>query len=71
MAKATSRLLVGRKIVSFDAGAFADGEGKCRTTMHRPTITLDNGATLVFLTEESDSGSDYGTLVIYRKATPV
>lgn len=58
---ASARLLVGRMIVTYDARPFPDRQGR---TAHRPVITLDNGARLIFVTEETDTG-DYGVCAVY------
>ena len=59
---ASSRLLVGRKIVAFRLNPFPDGRGGMSCN---PTITLDNGARLCFLVEETES--DYGIRPIYLR----
>lgn len=66
MTQATARLLVGRKIVAYDARPFVTGEGALRRTCHDPRITLDNGAVLTLTVEETEEGSGYGTKVNYH-----
>lgn len=56
----SARELVGRKIVGFDPGAFADPP---RGVAHRPTIHLDDGSHLYFSVEETEHGAEYGVFV--------
>lgn len=58
------RWIIGRTIVDVKTHPFDDCRGG---TAHKPEITLDNGATIEFLTEETDTG-DYGTDIIYLRA---
>lgn len=51
--------IVGKTIVGFDAGPFDNGRGG---TAHKPSITLNDGTTLLFITEETDV-ADYGTFI--------
>lgn len=60
----SARSLVGRRIVAFDPGPFNDGRGG---TAHNPSITLDNGVVLRFMTEETECG-EYGTFIVVQKA---
>ena len=64
MKLATARLLVGRKIVAFDARPFDDGRGG---TAHDPCITLDNGAVLVFSVQELEHAAGYGVEPLYHR----
>ena len=57
--------LVGRMIVSVDLDATWEGEGANRVRMHDPTILLDDGSRLRFLTEEHPSGDSYGVDIIH------
>ena len=71
MTLATARLLVGRKIVAYDARPFVTGEGSTRRICHDPRITLDNGAVLTITVEETEEGACYGARINYHpKAKP-
>jgi hypothetical protein len=61
MTTATKRLLVGRKIANFNHGKVPNGRDG---SAHIPVIVLDNGATLEFVTEETDLGF-YGVRILY------
>lgn len=63
---ATARLLVGRKIVAVDLQPFDDDRGGIA---HNPRITLDNGAVIFFVAEETDVG-DYGIWPGYQPIKP-
>lgn len=56
----SARQLIGRKIVGFDPCPFDDGRGG---RAHEPTIYLDDGSRLKFVTEETDIG-EYGVFVM-------
>ena len=58
---ATSRDLVGRKIVAADFRPWRDG----RNTYHNPVFTLDNGKKIWFATEET--GTEYGTAILITR----
>lgn len=60
---ATLRLLAERKIVGLEMRPRPDGRGG---TMHDPKITLDNGAVLYCVVEETDVG-EYGIALMYAK----
>lgn len=62
--KATSKLLVGRTIVDVQFWSFAARPGLDRSTADDPVITLDNGARLHFITQETEVG-EYGTHIEY------
>ncbi len=66
----SARELLGRTIVAFDpgtsveAGQYTDGSPTSeRARMHTPRITLDDGSTLYFVTEEHPAGVFYGTFI--------
>ena len=59
MTMVSARRLVGRTIVAFYPCPFPDGRGG---VAHEPTIWLDDGSRLYFITEETDVG-DYGTYI--------
>lgn len=65
MTTASARLLVGRRIAAYDARTFDRGRAGERCVAHDPIITLDNGATLTFSTEETETG-EYGVRVLYH-----
>lgn len=56
MTLAIPRLLAGRTIVAVDLRPFPDGRG---SKAYRPVLTLDNGATLSFTVQETES-QEYG-----------
>jgi hypothetical protein len=58
--KATKRHLIGRRIVAVDFRKQWDKDRRQWYT--NPRITLDNGRTLFFVTQELDTG-DYGTQI--------
>lgn len=60
--------IIGRTITGVDMNPFrAHPESTTDyREAHDPTIYLDNGASLAFITEETETG-DYGTAIIYRK----
>lgn len=61
--------IVGRTIVRVDLNAARVPDGAKGTRMlHNPVIHLDNGASIVFMTEEDPEGGDYGVAIIYRPA---
>ncbi len=61
---ATSKLLVGRRIVAFDNGRMVDpDDGRVH---YQPRITLDNGALITFSVSESDQGGWYGISPAYH-----
>lgn len=62
--------IVGRRIVHVDMGACKVPYGPSTLTMHDPTITLDNGVRLRFLTEENPHGGEYGVNIIYIPNEP-
>lgn len=59
------RWIIGRTIVGVELHTF-NGREAGYEAAHRPEITLDNGAKLFFLGEETDYG-EYGVTLIYRK----
>ena len=59
MKMVSARQLVGRKIIAFDPGTFDDGRGR---VAHNPSITLDDGSNLYFVTEETEVG-EYGVFI--------
>lgn len=59
----SAREIVGKRIVAFDPGAAIAGSGLLATTMHDPTITLEDGSKLVFLTEEHPNADNYGVWI--------
>jgi hypothetical protein len=66
MTLATARLLVGRTIVAVDLRPFsAEIAGEPGVMAHDPILTLDNGARITFLTEETECGS-YGVKPLYH-----
>lgn len=62
MTLATARLLVGRKIVSFELNSWKDPSG----THYNPIIKLDNGAWISFSVTETDMGAEYGVEPSYH-----
>ena len=59
MPKAKAQDLIGRKIVAVDFRPFkAYLDPKSKTMAHDPTITLDNGRRLYFLTEQTENATD-------------
>lgn len=59
--------LIGRTIVAVEMNAYRARESPVdRTLAHQPVITLDNGARLLFITDETDFG-EYGTTIVYAK----
>lgn len=63
MTLATAKLLVGRTIVAVDLRPWKDEAG----THHNPRFVLDNGAVLLFVVEETDSGDGYGVFPAYHR----
>lgn len=64
-----ARGLVGRRIVAVDAGGSweTDEYGGCRTHMHYPKITLDDGTVLRFRSEEHPCGAgEHGTYIVIK-----
>jgi hypothetical protein len=59
---ATKRQLVGRKIVDVDWGLFNTGVGRGKKTATQPRLTLDNGARVYFVVEETEVG-EYGVTI--------
>lgn len=61
--------LIGRTITAVDMHTYRvpDGPDGSYRTMHDPTITLDNGVALKFITEEHPDGAEYGVDIIYIK----
>lgn len=54
--------IIGRKVVRVEMNAFDNAPyGQA----HNPRIYFDNGASIAFVTEELESGSDYGTAIVY------
>jgi hypothetical protein len=53
--------IIGRTIVAVDMKPFSDGRGG---TVHDPAFTLDNGAKVSFITEETYD-RDYGVNILY------
>lgn len=68
MTLATARLLVGRTIVAFDARPFDDvsERGKKIKTCYDPIFTLDSGARVTFMVDETNSGDVYGVKPLYH-----
>lgn len=66
---ATMRLLVGRTITGFDSRPFDDDDcsGKKIRTCYDPVFTLDNGARVYFVVDETDNGSCYGIRPYYQR----
>lgn len=67
MTLAIPRLLVGRTIAAVDLRPFTDGRGG---KSYRPILTLDNGATIEFTVQETES-SEYGVRPDYNARRPV
>lgn len=61
MKRATSKLLVGRKIIGFKLNKWTDENGD----HYNPVITLDNGADVVFSVTETEDGGGYGITPAY------
>lgn len=59
---ASSRLLVGRTITSVELHTRRTERGQ----IHDPVITLDNGAKLFFVVQETDE-MEYGVRPLYLK----
>jgi hypothetical protein len=59
----SAREIVGKRIVAFRPNSYLAGEGEMKTTMHEPSIVLDDGSVLFFMTEEHPDGADYGVYV--------
>jgi hypothetical protein len=64
MAGFNPKWIIGRKIIAVEMHPF---EGENHLTAHAPVITLDNGARIFFVTEETGL-SEYGTAICYRPA---
>lgn len=62
--KATRKHLVGRTITDVSFRPFDAHPGVDRRQAHDPILTLDNGASVRFVTEETDGG-EYGTEIVY------
>lgn len=54
--------IIGKKIVGFEPGSFKDGMGG---TAHDPLILLEDGRSLYFVTEETETG-EYGVFIGIR-----
>lgn len=65
MAKLNPAWIVGRTIAAVEMNAARVPDGPGYRTMHNPTVTLDNGAKLFFLTEEDPNGGEYGVDIGY------
>lgn len=68
MTTASARLLVGRRIIGYDARRFQGRRsirGRGQQVAHAPIILLDNGASLSFTVEETDGG-EYGVCINYH-----
>lgn len=66
---ANARLLVGRTIVAVDLQSYDDEIATGKKTgqrIHDPRITLDNGAVITFIVQETDNGATYGVLPMYH-----
>jgi hypothetical protein len=63
--------LVGRTIVKADPQAAWEDDGANSVWMHSWRLTLDDGTTVNFMTEEHPIGAEYGTdICISDKRTP-
>jgi hypothetical protein len=53
--------IVGRRIVKAESNAAWEEDGEYGCWMHAWRLTLDDGTTLTFMTEEHPIGAEYGT----------
>ena len=62
--KATKKSLIGRTIVDVDFQPFQGGDGIARSKFiaYKPVLTLDNGRTVWFETQETEAFK-YGTAI--------
>lgn len=60
--------IIGRTIVAVEMNPFrASDDPSVHRVLYSPIFTLDNGAELRFVTEESDDVAEYGTAIVYLK----
>ena len=59
----SAREIVGKRIIAFNPGSYASRGERGNTTIHEPTITLEDGSFLYFVTEENHNGESYGVFV--------
>lgn len=62
-----ARMIVGRTIVKAEPHGGAEGDPPLDAWMHSWVLTLDDGAQLVFVTEEHPDCADYGVRIIRRE----